>query len=72
MLLIAKEVYESGYQITGENNRIDIINPERKKECEIFFFEDNILIMTLNIVKWTTYTDIELCVINGNLTIAVY
>lgn len=72
MLLISKELYEAGYQITGEGRRVDIINYKGKKECEIFFFKDEILIMTLDIVKWTTYTDTEILLFDGDLIIVVY
>lgn len=72
MLLISKELYETGYQVTGEGRRVDIIDSEGKKECEIFFFKDEILIMTFDIVKWTTYTDIKIFVYDEKLTIVAY
>ena len=35
---ILKELYDNGYYLTGEYNRVDIINPNGDKSLEIFFF----------------------------------
>lgn len=45
MTKVSEEFYNQGYKLDGEGMRIDIINPEGKKEYEIFFLEDDVLIM---------------------------
>lgn len=38
---IDKELYEEGYRLSGEKNRVDIIDSKGKKYFEIFFFDSN-------------------------------
>lgn len=52
MTKISKEFYDYGFKLDGERNRIDIINPYNEKVCEIFFFENGVLIMSREHV-WT-------------------
>lgn len=46
MTKVAKRLYDDGFQITGEGRRIDVIDSENKKHLEIFFFPNEILIMS--------------------------
>lgn len=42
--IVDKNLYDEGYWLEGEGNRVDIVGPEGK--CfEIFFFGEDILIM---------------------------
>ncbi len=38
---IDKELYEEEYRLSGEKNRVDIIDSKGKKYFEIFFFGSN-------------------------------
>lgn len=46
MTEILKELYDNGYRLDGKGRRIDVIDSENRKYLEIFFFPNEVLIMT--------------------------
>lgn len=50
------ELYDNGYYLTGEDNRVDIVDSEGNKYFEIFFFgKGNILIMSESDCYWAEH-----------------
>lgn len=51
-MIISEELYNAGYRIGGEGRRLDVINPENEKHFEIFFFPEEVLMMSLDNFAW--------------------
>ena len=47
MTKVSQEFYNNGFKLDGEGRRVDVIKPGGKKSHEIFFLEDDgVLIMS--------------------------
>lgn len=51
---VNKNLYDAGYYLEGEGNRVDIVDPWGEKCQEIFFLGEDILIMWDCGYQWST------------------
>ena len=52
------EVYNRGYRLEENDGREEIFNPKGVKECEIFFFSNDMLVITCSEYHWGIVTDV--------------
>lgn len=53
MVKISERFYDSGYHLNGEGMRLDIIDSENRKYLEIFFLQQQgVLVMTPYEFRW--------------------
>lgn len=52
MVKISKRFYDDGYHLNMEGMRLDIIDSENQKHLEIFFLQQEVLVMSPYGVRW--------------------
>lgn len=68
---ISKTLYEQGYHLEGEKNRIDVVKNSGMKCCEILFIGKEILIMTSVDFIWVNRID-EISAIPKGIAMKVF